>query len=189
MEPAPASAAEPLPTTADLERVMGILGIPGDPVYIMKDHPDARRRADLLAHVAAGTIARLGPAETGADLDVDERVDLHWEADRDIAATWPGSLRAARLLDLQIARLSWVQHAVLRERGRRPDPVADTVVTTVGAIAQLLESRRDTRPTRWGTHPDPMLADALVMVRDAAAHLAGVLRTAPPAARVPDTDG
>ena len=40
-----------LPSTDDLLRVMTILGIPGDPLYIMKDHTDDRRRAELLAHI------------------------------------------------------------------------------------------------------------------------------------------
>ena len=106
MNPTSTRAADPLPTTADLERVMGILGIPGDPVYIMKDHSDARRRAELLAHLAAGIVDYLGPAEALAELDLEDRADLHWDADCDIAAPSRRSLDGVRLLDLQLARLT-----------------------------------------------------------------------------------
>jgi hypothetical protein len=188
MNPTSTPAADPLPTIADLERIMGMLGIPGDPVYIMKDHTDARRRAELLAHLAAGIVDCLGPAEALADLDLEDRADLHWDADCDIAAPSRRSLDGVRLLDLQLARLTWVHHAIVRGRGPRPYEVADTVATAVGAIIQLVEAWRDSWPglgehTRTGRqteHLEPILADALFMVRAAADHLARVLRTQPP---------
>jgi hypothetical protein len=185
MDPVPARAAGPLPTTADLERVMGILGVPGDPVAIMKDHPDARRRAELLARVAAGIVHHLRLAEALADLDVDDRADMHWDADCAVAAPSRRPLDGVRLLDLQLARLAWVHHALVRGRGPRPHPVADTVATTIGAVTQLVEAWRDSGHGRLGEDPrpgrhteqlDPRLADALLMVRDAAGHLAAVLR-------------
>jgi len=163
-------------STADLERVMGILGIPGDPVLIMKDHSDARRRAELLAHIAAGIVDLLGPAEIRAEMDVEDRADLHWDADCDVAAPVRPSLRDARLLDLQITRLTWVHHAIVRGRGRRPDPVADTAAASVGAIVQLLLAWRNA-PADGPARLDPMVADALLMARDAADHLTEVLRT------------
>jgi hypothetical protein len=186
MDPASAPVTDPLPTTADLERVMGMLGIPGDPVYLMKDHSEARRRADLLAHIAAGIVDYLARAEALAEMDVDDRADLHWDADYDVAAASPRSLDGVRLLDLQLARLTWVHHAIMRGCGSRPHQVADTVTTTMGAIIQLVQAWRDsphsqpgedTRRGRQTEQLDPMLADALLMVRDAAHHLAGVLRS------------
>lgn len=152
----------PLPSTDDLLRVMTILGIPGDPLYIMKDHADERRRAELLAHIVAALVDRLDALEALAGLDVDDRADLHWQADRDAAG--PG--RTARL---QAARLAWVQHSVARQRGRRPDPVADAVATTLGVLIQLLATRRT----------DPLLSDAVGGLCSAADHLGTVLRAAP----------
>jgi hypothetical protein len=185
MDPASAPVTDPLPTTADLERVVGMLGIPGDPVYLMRDHSEARRRADLLAHIAAGIVDCLARAEALAEMDVDDRADLHWDADYDVAAASPRSLDGVRLLDLQLARLTWVHHAIMRGRRSRPHQVADTVTTTIGAIIQLVQAWRDSPHSHPGEHTrrgrqteqlDPMLADALLMVRDAAHHLAGVLR-------------
>jgi hypothetical protein len=98
---------DPLPTVPDLEAVMEILGL-ADPVFIMKDHSDARRRAELLARIAAATVDRLAAAERLADLDVDDRADLHWDADREVATPPRQSLDRVRLLDLQLARLAWV---------------------------------------------------------------------------------
>jgi hypothetical protein len=166
---------EPTSTT-ELERVMGILGIPGDPVLIMKDHSEARRRAELLAHLAAGIIDHLGPAEARAEMDVEDRADLHWDADCDVVAPARRSLHSARLLDLQITRLTWVHHAIVRGRGRRPDRVADTAAASVGAIVQLLLAWRNA-PADEVARLDPMVADALLMARDAADHLTEVLRT------------
>jgi hypothetical protein len=169
MEPStPAGAAtDRVPRTADLARVMALLGLPGDPRYIVKDHPVARGRAELLAHIAAGVVDLLGPAEASAGLAVDDRVDLHWTADRDVGGERP--------LDLQLARLAWVQHVIARGRGPRPDLVSDTVATALGTLIQLIEAWRDGRTGR----PDPELDDALLMVRDAADHLGGVLRSRP----------
>ncbi|HEY6592821.1 MAG TPA: hypothetical protein VI011_01745 [Asanoa sp.] len=150
----------------------------------MKDHSDARRRADMLARIAAATIGHLATAETLADLDVDDRADLHWEADRDIAALPGRSPAGVRLLDLQLARLTWVHHAVARSREPRSHHLADTVATVLGAIIQLVEVWRrqlgeDAPPGRPAEQLDPMLADALVMVQAAADRLAGVLRAQP----------
>ncbi|GAA4260226.1 hypothetical protein [Dactylosporangium darangshiense] len=155
-----------LPSTDDLLRAMTILGIPGDPLYIMKDHDDERRRAELLAHISAALVDRLETLETLAGLGVDDRADLHWQADRDAAG--PG--RADRL---QAARLAWVQQSVARQRGRRPDAHADAVATTLGVLIQLLAAR-DT-PDAAG----PMVADAVAGLCGAADHLGTVLRGAP----------
>ena len=156
-----------IPDTADLARVMALLGLPGDPLFIVKDHSVARGRAELLARIAAGVTGLTARAEADAGLDVEDRADLHSAADRDDSG--------APTLDLQLSRLAWVQHVVARGRGPRPDLVPDTVATTLGTLVQLVEAWRDGR-----TAPaDPMLADALLMVRDAADHLAGVLRAHP----------
>ncbi|MEV8515304.1 hypothetical protein [Dactylosporangium sp. NPDC051484] len=150
-----------LPSTDDLLRVMTILGIPGDPLYIMKDHADERRRAELLAHITAALVDRLEALESLAGLDVDDRADLHWQADRDAAG-------AGGMLRQQTARLAWVQQSVARQRGRRPDPAADAVATTLGVLIELLASR----------DRDPMVADAVAGLCSAADHLGTVLRAA-----------
>lgn len=157
--------AEQVPRTADLARVMALLGLPADPRYILKDHTVARGRAELLAHIAAGVVNLLGSAEASAGLAVDDRADLHWTADRDVTGERP--------LDLQLARLAWVQHVIARGRGPRPDLVSDAVATTLGTLIQLIEAWRDGRTDS----PDPELDDALLMVRGAADHLGGVLRS------------
>jgi hypothetical protein len=184
-----AAAVDSLPTTADLERVMAMLGIPGDPLCITKDHSDIRQRADLLAHLSAGIVGYLGRAETLADLNVDERAELYWDADREVARPSRRSPDGVALLDLQLARLAWVQHTMVRGRGPHPDLTVDTVARIVGAIIELVRAWRDhgaqpdggeSRPG-WRREPlDPMLADALLMVRDAADYLALVVRTQPP---------
>src|SRR5262245_27816711 len=111
-------AADPVPTSDELARAMRILGLADDPDHLMKDHSEARRRAELLARLAAGALGYLDGAETAAAMDVDDRADLHRDADRGVAV---------RSLDLQLARLGWVHHTITRERVRRPDAVADTV--------------------------------------------------------------
>ncbi|MFG2041029.1 hypothetical protein [Dactylosporangium sp. NPDC048998] len=151
-----------LPSTDDLLRVMTILGIPGDPLRIMKDHADERRRAELLAHITAALVDRLETLETLAGLDVEDRADLHWQADRDAAG-------AGRVVRLQTARLAWVQQSVARQRGRRPDPSADAVATTLGVLIELLASRDS----------GPMVSDAVAGLCSAADHLGTVLRAAP----------
>jgi hypothetical protein len=161
------AVADPVPEAAELARVMALLGLPGDPWYIVKDHPAARGRAELLAHIAAGVTDLLGPAEASAGLAVDDRADLHSAADRGIAGERP--------LDLQLTRLAWAQQVIARGRGPQPDLVTDTVATTLGTLIQLIEAWRDRRTGR----PDPELDDALLMLRDAADHLGGVLRSRP----------
>jgi hypothetical protein len=163
----PAALAAPVPGTADLARAMALLGLPDDPLYVMKDHAEARGRAELLARIAAGVIDLLGGAEASAGLAVDDRADLHCAADREVAGPHP--------LDLQLTRLAWVQHVIARDRGPRPDLVGDTVATTLGTLIQLMEAWRDGR----ADGSDPVLTDALLMVRDAADHLGEVLRSRP----------
>jgi len=163
-------AADPSPTSEQLAGIAAVLGVVDDPVYLTKDHYETRQRAELLAHIAAGIVAQLTRAEAG--MDVDDRADLHWNADR--AAGHPS-------IDLQITRLAWAHHAITRTRGPRQHPVADTVTTTLGTLVQVLEN--------WTDHPDPMLADALLMLRGAADHLAGVLRTRPRPTVSPQTGG
>jgi hypothetical protein len=156
-----------LPSTEDLLRVIAILGVAGDPRYIMKDHTDERRRAELLAHIAAALVDRLEALETLAGLDVDDRADLHWQADRDAAG--PGGVDR-----LQAARLAWVQQVVTRRRGRRPDPVADAVATTLGVLIQLLGMPHPGAPPGG-----PMAVDAVRGLCAAADHLGTILRSAP----------
>jgi hypothetical protein len=176
-----------LPTVPDLEAVMALLGLT-DPVYVMKDHPDARRRAELLARIAAAAVDYLATAETLAGLDVDDRADLHWAADREVATAQRRSLDRVRLLDLQLARLAWVHHAVVRSRGPRAHQLTDSIATAVGAIIQLVEAWRDGTQARPGghdprdrpaDHPDALLADALLLIRSAADQLSAALRARP----------
>ncbi|MFI5909988.1 hypothetical protein [Dactylosporangium sp. NPDC051541] len=154
---------EPLPTTDDLLRAMTVLGIPGDPVYIMRDLDPDSRRAHLLAHITAALTDRQESLESRAALSVDDRADLHHAADR--AAAGPAGLDR-----LQAARLAWVQHTMTRSRGRRPDPVADAVVTTLGVLVELLSA---------GYTPGPVADDAVQALCGAAGHLAAVLRAQP----------
>jgi hypothetical protein len=163
----PAALAETLPEAADLARVLALLGLSRDPMYLLKDHSPARGRAELLAHIATRATELLELAEAGAEMAVDDRADLHWEADHQAAGTLP--------LDLQLARLAWAHQVIARGRGGRPGLVGDTVSTTLGTLIQLIEAWRNGRTS----HPDPVLADALLMARDAADHLAGVLRSTP----------
>ncbi|WP_433075381.1 hypothetical protein ACQP1P_29115 [Dactylosporangium sp. CA-052675] len=150
-----------LPGTDDLLRAMTVLGIPGDPRYIMRDLDPDRRRAHLLAHLTAALVDRQESLETLAGLDVEDRADLHWAADRATAG-------AGGVERLERARLAWVQHTVARRRGRRPDPVADAVATTLGVLAELLAA-----PPPAG----PVAADAIQALCGAADHLGAVLRS------------
>ncbi|MFB9186524.1 hypothetical protein ACFFX1_51095 [Dactylosporangium sucinum] len=145
------------PTTDDLLRAMTVLGVPGDPLYIMRDLDDEHRRLALLAHLTAALEAHLASAEDRSDLGVEDLADLHWDADRAAASA------------LRRARLARVQHTVWRERGKQPDPVRDAALTTLAAVAALLDNA--------GTHP--MLPDAAAALRDAADHLSTVLRATP----------
>ncbi|MET7398748.1 hypothetical protein ABZS66_35185 [Dactylosporangium sp. NPDC005572] len=153
------------PTTDDLLRAMTVLGVPGDPLYIMRDLDDEHRRLALLAHLTAALEAHLAAAEDRSDLGVEDLADLHWDADRAAAAR------------LRRARLARVQHGLWRGRGQRADPVTDAALTTLSALTGLLE--------RGGTHPSihpsthPMLPDAVAALRDAADHLGTVLRATP----------
>jgi hypothetical protein len=146
---------------------MALLGLWRDPTYLVKDHSPARGRAELLAHIATRVTELLELAEADAEMAVDDRADLHWEADHQAAG--------ARSLDLQLARLAWAQHVVARGRGGGPNLVGDTVSTTLGTLIQLMEAWRSGRTS----DPDSILADALLLARDAVDHLAGVLRSTP----------
>jgi hypothetical protein len=150
-----------VPPTEDLLRVMTILGVPGDPLTIMKDHTEERRRAELLAYVAAAVTEQCGNAELAAGLGVDDKVDLHWQADRAVARD--------DLLALERTRLAWVHHALVRMRGPHQDREVDTAVAALGAIIQLLE-------TMPAGRPEPILADALEAFRADAIRLTTALR-------------
>jgi hypothetical protein len=128
-------------STADLVRAMELLGVPGDPKYLMRDHDDDRRRAELLAHLASWTARRAAEAERS--LSVDESADLHRRADRNTGRS------------LDVARLAWVHHTTDDDAAR----------TALGALVELLELR----PAVAG---DPVLADSLVALREAADRLA-----------------
>jgi hypothetical protein len=131
----------------------------------------------------------LRQAERLADLGVDDCADLHWEADLDVAGPSRRSLDAVRLLNLQIARLAWAHHAIVRARGPHSHYVADTISTAIGAIIQLIEAWLDRPDTagilddaalgRHGEHGDPILTDSLLMFGNAANQLARVLLTRP----------
>jgi hypothetical protein len=164
-------ADAPLSTVEDLLRAMTILGVPGDPLLIMRDHSEERRRVELSAHLAAALVARLGRLEAQAGLDVDDRTDLYWHADRDVTAP------AGRPRDLHLARLGWVHHAMVRDRERRADPVADTVSTTLGVLIRVLEG--GVEEAIAAGRQGPVLADALRGLCAAADHLGTVLRSYP----------
>jgi len=154
----------PLPHPDALLRAMAALGVRGDPLLLLRDSPDALRRAELLAHLVAGTVAQLQRAERAADLSADDRVELHREAD---AAVTDGS----GLVDLQLARLEWARDVTMHDREH---PVAETVTTALTALVQLLAAWRDRPDGVAGS--DPMLADALHQMRSASTQLTTVLR-------------
>jgi len=149
---------------------MTILGVPGDPLTIMKDHTQERRRADLLAYVAAAITEQAGAAEAVAGLGVDDRVDLHWAADRAVAGD--------AIVALQLARLSWVHQVLVRARGPYQDAEVDTAIAALSAIIQLLASLPTGLESRTARRPEPILADAIEMFRADANRLTTALRFA-----------
>jgi hypothetical protein len=165
------------PTTSDLTNVMSLLRMPADPAYLLQDHPDARGRAELLAHISAWIVACLRQAETHAGLSVDDTVDLHWRADLAVGPLSHQSSGLHHLLDLQIDRLKWVHQAITKARPRRSDVAIETVSVTVGAIGQLLMTWLENDRRNGGLDPaDSMLTDSLVALGEAADRLLRVLR-------------
>jgi hypothetical protein len=155
-----------LPDPQRLAQAMELLGIPGDPVYVMKDHPEAVRRAELLAHLSAWLVNQLRQAEALADLTVDDAADLHWRADLDVAGPSPRSMDERRLLNLQLARLAWVYQTLSRSRGPAPDRATETASTVLAAVIGILEAARDgVGPTAPATYADSLLALTLAADR------------------------
>lgn len=154
----------PLPDVGDLLRAMAALGVAGDPLVLLRDSPDEVRRAELLAHLAAGTVAHLQRAERAADLSAEDRVALHREVDATLAD-------GPELVDLQVARLEWARDVTLHDRRH---PVADATTTALTALVQLMAAWRD-RPDGVA-ESDPMLADALDQLRAASMQLTTILR-------------
>jgi hypothetical protein len=154
-----------LPEPERVAQAMELLGVPGDPIYLMKDHPEAVCRAELLAHLSAWLVNQLRQAEALADLSVDEAADLHWSADLDVAGPSPRSMDVRRLLSLQLARLSWVHHTVSRSRGPASDRTADTVSTSLAAVIGILEASRDGDAALPPTYADSLLAMTLAADR------------------------
>jgi hypothetical protein len=154
-----------LPEPERVAQAMELLGIPGDPAYVMKDHPEAVCRAELLAHLSAWLVNQLRQAEVLADLSVDDAADLHWRADLDVAGPSRRSMDVRRLLNLQLARLGWVHHTVSRSRGAAPDPIADTVSTSLAAVIGILEASRDAGSAVPPTYADSLLAMTLAADR------------------------
>jgi hypothetical protein len=169
------SAETARPTTSDLKSVMGVLRMPGDPAYLLKDHADARGRAELLAHIAAWVGACLTRAEAHAGLSVDDRADLHWRADATVASRTRRPSDPDRVLGLQIDRLTWVHHTITRARPERPDHALEVASTTVAAVIQLLMALDDDH------EPDPVLTDCLVALGEAADRVLRGLRQHRPA--------
>jgi hypothetical protein len=163
-----------LPDPARLAQAMELLGVPGDPAYLMKDHPEAVRRAELLAHLSAWLVNQLRQAEALADLGVDDAADLHWRADLDVAGPSRQSMDTRRLLNLQLARLAWVHHSVSRSRGNTaPDSVAGTVCTVLAAVIGVLEASRD---GNLGSSTEPTYTDSLLALTLAADRVVRELR-------------
>jgi hypothetical protein len=173
------SRHEPIaqPTTSDLISVMGVLRIPGDPAYLLKDHVDARGRAELLAHISAWTVACLRQAETDAGLSVDDSAELHWRADLAVASDAHRPSDLNHLLSLQTDRLAWVHHAIAQARAKRSDYVLEAATTSVGAIIQLLMARYDDHENGAPVElADPTLTDSLLALGEAADRLLQELR-------------
>jgi hypothetical protein len=171
------------PTTSDLTSVMGVLRIPGDPAYLLRDHVDDRGRAELLAHISAWIVACLRQAETDADLSVDDSADLHWRADLAVASRARRLSELNRLLlSLQTDRLTWVHHAITQVHATRSDYVLEVASTSVGAITQLLMAWHDDDHENGAPIDlaDPVLTDSLRALGEAADRLLRELRRCRP---------
>jgi hypothetical protein len=165
------------PTTSDLTNVMSLLRMPADPAYLLRDHPDALGRAQLLAHISAWSVACLRQAETHAGLSADDSADLHWRADLAAGPLSHQPSELNRLLDLHTDRLEWVHQTITRTRPRRSDVALETVSTTLGAIGQLLTAwHDDDRQNGRADSADWMLTDSLVALGEAADRLLRMLR-------------
>lgn len=176
------SAETARPTTSDLTSMMGLLRMPGDPVYLLRDHADARGRAELLAHVSAWVAACLRQAEKHAGLSVDDSADLHWRADSAVASGIRRPPEPDRVLGLQIDRLTWVHHTITQARAKRPDYALEVASTTVAAVIQLLMAVDDDHEHGAASHPvDPVLTDCLVALGEAADRALRGLRQCRPA--------
>lgn len=129
-------AVQPMPAVTDLGRAMRLLGVPIDPMYVMKDHPDKLCRTEMLARIAAWSTVLLQRAASLAELSTDDLVDLHGAADRDVTGPSGRPYDAGPELNLQIARLAWAHHSISRTRregsSRAHDPAA-TVISTARA--------------------------------------------------------
>jgi hypothetical protein len=148
-------------TSEDLARVMALLEVEDEPLYVLRDHDPERGHAELFARVAAAATDGCRRAETAAGLSVDEAIDLHRDADQTVTAD---------LVGLQRTRLAWAEHVLVRTRTLRPEPATAAVTTTLGALGLLLDEST-------GLTADPQLTDALQTLRDAADHLVAILRT------------
>jgi hypothetical protein len=172
---------QPMPTVTNLARAMRLLGVPGDPMYLMKDHTDTRCRTEILARIAAWSLLLLQQAESQAEFSTDDVVDLHWAADLAVTPPSGRSSDAVPALDLQIARLAWAHHMISRTGHGSSSKPHDPAATVISAVVQLLEARRDSSvgvPVRAGPpgYVDPQVTDGLRALEEAADRIARLVR-------------
>jgi hypothetical protein len=146
---------QPMPTVTDLARAMGLLGVPGGPMYLLKDHAETRCRSEILARIAAWSMVLLQQAESLAAFSTDDVVDLHRAADLDITPPSCRSFDAVPALDLQIARLAWAHHTISWTRQESSSQAHDPAATVISTVVQLLKARRDSSAGAPAGYVDP----------------------------------
>jgi hypothetical protein len=129
-----------IPDVGLLETALGLLGVDMDGGASNRGADDAHRRAAILTHAAAWSLFlqdTVGQRDAG--MSVPELAELHADADRSVAnVIAPAEAVDSALLHLQIVRLVWVHHALLRLCGHVPDPIVDAALAGVAGVVDLL---------------------------------------------------
>jgi hypothetical protein len=149
------SAERELPVPAALERASRLLEIPGQPDQVAEGKSALRRQAALLARITTWSQLYLAAAEDLAGMELLEVAANHQAADLEV--TDGPSLdrmgRGAALLNLQIARLSWAHHVVVKARGEiSTDPVPDAALAALEGVIRLLEAWRSAHRPEQAPH-------------------------------------
>jgi hypothetical protein len=146
------------PDAALLETALGLIAADLDAEAVSRGADDARRRAALLAHLAAWSLfAHDVVGQRDAEMGLSEVSGMHATADRAVARVIAGPENAVEaVLHLQILRLVWVHHALLDLRGEIPDRIREAALTTIAAMVDMLgvEPGADDEP-RNGSHAGP----------------------------------
>lgn len=136
----PAAVGDHVPDTADLVRVMALLGLPGDPLFIVEGHTAPHLAGLSCWHTSRAASPRWPPGPRWA---------RDWTSTtaptfiRTPIAGGPGATARPPAGPAGVG-------TACRGRGPRPDLVPDTVATTLGTLIQLVEACRDDRIGRPG---------------------------------------